>query len=132
MSDVFDKIGIEVKLIQNFALIRETLERMGIKDRKKSLLYPSCYCLEKDGVYKIVHFKELFLLDNKPSTYNTGDELRRNTIIYFLIKWGLIEVEQEIDTILEDKIDILNHKEKHLYTIKHKFIKSRKLNGKVI
>lgn len=132
MESVFDEVGVEVKLIKNYPLVRETLERMGIKDNIRGLFYPSCYCIENEGIYKVVHFKEMFYLEGNDSTYNEIDELRRNTIVYFLVKWGLVEVNYEIDSILQDKIDILNHNDKHLYKIKHKFIKTRKLNGKII
>jgi hypothetical protein len=132
MESIFDEVGFEVKLVKNFALVRETLERMGIKDRVKGLFYPSCYCVEKEGIYKVVHFKEMFYLEGKPSTYNELDELRRNTIVYFLVKWELIEIDDEIDSILQDKIDILSHKDKQDFRIKHKFIKTRNLNGKIL
>ena len=138
---MIDEIGIEVKLLKNFPVVRETLERMGFKDEKKKLFFPSCYCIEtgevnpytgENDIYKIVHFKELFLLEGKESTYGKMDELRRNTIAYLLVKWGIIEVKEEIESILQDKIHILNHSEKNEYRIKHKFIKTRKLNGKMI
>jgi|SaaInlStandDraft_1057018.scaffolds.fasta_scaffold02208_5 hypothetical protein len=131
---VIDEIGIEVKLLKNFPVVRETLERMGFKDEKKKIFFPSCYCIETEDedVFKVVHFKELFLLEGKHSTYGQLDELRRNTIVYLLVKWGIVETNDEIESILQDKIHILAHGEKNDYRIKHKFIKTRKLNGKMI
>jgi hypothetical protein len=123
------EIGIRVKLLKKFPLVRETLERMGIRDEKRGVFYPSCYCLELDeGEYSICHFKELFLLEGKESTYSRTDELRRDTIAYFLEKWGLVELEFEVESILQEKIDILNHKDRHKYKIRHKFVQTRKVS----
>ena len=51
----------------DFLKIRETLTRMGVASRKDNKLFQSCHILHKQGRYFIVHFKELFLLDGKPS-----------------------------------------------------------------
>ena len=51
----------------DFLKIRETLTRIGVASRKDQKLYQSCHILHKQGRYFIVHFKELFLLDGKPS-----------------------------------------------------------------
>lgn len=67
----------------------------------------------------------MFLLQNKPSTFNDIDCLRRATITYLLQDWEFISV---IDTdsiakilTLKDKIDVIPHREKHQYKIQHKF-----------
>jgi hypothetical protein len=39
-----------------------------------------------------VHFKELFLLDGKPSNLLENDLQRRNTIATLLADWGLITI----------------------------------------
>lgn len=116
-------IGIEVELLADYAVICETLERIGVINKRKKLIYPSCYCLEKDGTYYICHFKEMFKLNNKPSTFNKLDRLRLQTIVYFLKKWNLVRVidEEEISEILSDKIDVVKHSEKRDYKVIHKF-----------
>jgi hypothetical protein len=48
--------------------------------------------LHKQGRYFIVHFKELFLLDGKPSNLIENDVQRRNTIATLLADWGLINI----------------------------------------
>ena len=117
-----DDYGISVKLKKNFSLVKETLERMGIRNSQEKKFFPSCYCVgnEDDG-YKIYHFKELFALDGNESTYNDLDELRRNTIAHFLEKWGLVELDEPIETILEKKIDVLSYNDKPNYRICHKY-----------
>lgn len=76
----------------DFLKVRETLTRIGVASRKENKLYQSCHILHKQGRYFIVHFKELFLLDGKPSNLMENDVGRRNTIATLLSDWGLINV----------------------------------------
>ena len=76
----------------DFLKIRETLTRIGVASRKDQKLYQSCHILHKQGRYFIVHFKELFLLDGKPSNLLENDIHRRNTISTLLADWGLISI----------------------------------------
>jgi len=76
----------------DFLKIRETLTRIGVASRKDQKLYQSCHILHKQGRYFIVHFKELFLLDGKPSNLLENDVQRRNTITTLLADWGLISI----------------------------------------
>ena len=46
----------------------------------------------KQGQYYIVHFKELFALDGKPSNISENDIQRRNAIANLLEEWGLITI----------------------------------------
>jgi len=83
---------LEVSLNEpdDFLKIRETLTRIGVASRKDQKLYQSCHILHKQGRYFIVHFKELFLLDGKPSNLVENDIERRNTIATLLADWGLV------------------------------------------
>jgi hypothetical protein len=74
----------------DFLKVRETLTRIGIASRKEKKLFQSCHILHKQGRYFIVHFKELFLLDGKPSNLMENDVQRRNTIITLMSDWGLV------------------------------------------
>ena len=76
----------------DFLKIRETLTRIGVASRKDQKLYQSCHILHKQGRYFIVHFKELFLLDGKPSNLIENDLERRNTITTLLADWGLVTI----------------------------------------
>ena len=76
----------------DFLKVRETLTRIGVASRKDQKLYQSCHILHKQGRYFIVHFKELFLLDGKPSNLLENDLQRRNTIATLLADWGLITI----------------------------------------
>ena len=85
---------VEVKLNEqdDFLKVRETLTRIGVSSRKEKVLYQSCHILHKQGQYYIVHFKELFALDGKPSNISENDIQRRNAIANLLEEWGLIKI----------------------------------------
>jgi len=78
----------------DFLKVRETLTRIGVASKKEKTLYQSCHILHKQGRYYIVHFKELFALDGKPSNITESDVARRNTIIKLLKEWELVEINQ--------------------------------------
>ncbi len=124
MTDI-SNLGIKVDLLTEYSVVCETLERVGVVNKEKKKIYPSCYCfkVEKDGntEYRICHFKELFVLQGKESTFNKIDELRLKTIVYFLKKWNLINIDVAINEILKEKIDVVKYSEKHNYQIIHKF-----------
>ena len=123
---------IEVRLGEedDFLKVRETLTRIGVASRKDKTLYQSCHILHKQGKYYIVHFKELFALDGKPSDFSEEDKGRRNTIVKLLSDWGLIAVV-EADKILEpltplNQIKILPFKEKDEWSLVTKYNIGRK------
>lgn len=93
MMDLVEKL-VEVKLTSDddFLKVRETLTRIGVASRKNKTLFQSCHILHKQGKYYIVHFKELFALDGKPTDFSTEDKGRRNVIANLLEDWGLIKV----------------------------------------
>lgn len=93
-NDIFRGVGIEVLLPNedDFLKVRETLTRIGVSSRKDKILYQSCHILHKQGRYVILHFKELFELDGKPSNMSDSDVQRRNAITKLLEDWGLIKI----------------------------------------
>lgn len=108
---------LEITLNQpdDFLKVRETLTRIGVASRRENKLFQSCHILHKQGRYFIVHFKELFLLDGKPSNLMENDLKRRNTIVTLLSDWGLVEpvnVEQLKDTAPLRQIKILSYRDK--------------------
>lgn len=99
----------------DFLKVRETLTRIGVASRKDRKLYQSCHILHKQGRYFIVHFKELFVLDGKPSTITENDIQRRNTIAILLSDWGLLTInsaEQAKDRAPLRQIKVLSFKER--------------------
>jgi len=100
----------------DFLKVRETLTRIGVASKKDQKLYQSCHILHKQGRYFIVHFKELFLLDSKPSNLLENDIQRRNTIAVLLSDWGLLSIVNP--TMAKDvaplrQIKIISHTEKN-------------------
>ena len=109
----------------DFLKIRETLTRIGVASRKDKTLFQSCHILHKQGRYFIVHFKELFALDGKPTNFSENDQARRNTIANLLAEWGLIllvnsERTSEL-TVPLNQLKILAYKEKEDWTLTAKY-----------
>ena len=107
---------IELNDDEDFLKIRETLTRIGIASRKDRTLYQSCHILHKRGKYYIVHFKELFALDGKPTNFSDNDLGRRNAIVNLLAEWGLltlVDVNKTTEPIVPlGQIKIIAHKDK--------------------
>jgi hypothetical protein len=123
---------IEVRLGEedDFLKVRETLTRIGVASRKDKTLYQSCHILHKQGKYYIVHFKELFALDGKPTDFSTEDKGRRNTVVKLLSDWGLIAIVdpdkiEDPQTPL-NQIKILPFKEKNEWSLVTKYNIGRK------
>ena len=109
----------------DFLKIRETLTRIGVASRKDKTLYQSCHILHKQGRYFIVHFKELFALDGKPTNFSENDQARRNTIANLLSEWGLIVLvnsERSSELVVPlNQLKILAYKEKEEWTLTAKY-----------
>ncbi len=112
--DKFIEVGLEEQ--DDFLKVRETLTRIGVSSRKERVLYQSCHILHKQGRYYIVHFKELFALDGKPSNLTENDVQRKNAIANLLEEWGLVKILNP--KLIEDnlapihQIKIISFKEK--------------------
>lgn len=129
-------IPVELKNDDDFLKVRETLTRIGVASRKDKTLWQSCHILHKQGNYHIIHFKELFMLDGRPSDLTENDLARRNTIALLLEDWELLKVKTK-DTIQANVVDlsqikILTHKEKPEWELKAKYsIGSKKFTKNV-
>ena len=67
--DIENMLEISLEEPDNFLKVRETLSRIGVASRKEKKLFQSCHILHKQARYYIVHFKELFALDGKPTNF---------------------------------------------------------------
>ena len=117
-------VEVTLKEPDDFLKVRETLTRIGVASRKEKKLYQSCHILHKKGKYYIVHFKELFALDGKPSNMTTNDVQRRNRIARLLSDWGLIVVvapvgDDELAPL--NQIKVLSYKDKGEWTLESKY-----------
>jgi hypothetical protein len=131
MNDLLgDLIEVKIAEEEDFLKIKETLTRIGVASRKEKKLYQSCHIFHKQGKYYIVHFKEMFAIDGKPSNFSEEDKGRRNKIIELIQDWGLLKVV-EADSIKDplasmSQIKIINHKEKSEWTLEAKYNMGRK------
>lgn len=123
--NIEDMVEIKLNDDDDFLKVRETLTRIGVASRKDRTLYQSCHILHKQGRYFIVHFKELFALDGKPTDFEDADIGRRNAIANLLAEWGLIELlepEKSKDPIAPiSQIKVLPFKEKDQWTLTPKY-----------
>jgi hypothetical protein len=116
MVDINKFVEVQLQEQDDFLKVRETLTRIGVSSRKEKVLYQSCHILHKQGKYYIVHFKELFALDGKPSNITENDIQRRNAIANLLEEWGLVKILNR--KVIEDnlapihQIKIISFKEK--------------------
>lgn len=128
-----DLIEIKLKKEEDFLKIKETLTRIGVASKRDKTLYQSCHILHKQGRYFIVHFKELFALDGKPTAFDLIDQGRRNAIVRLLEEWNLVTVvvpfEKDTATVPMNQIKILPFAEKAEWSLVAKYslgTKSRK------
>lgn len=129
MSILESLVQVELKQQEDFLKIKETLTRIGVASKKDKILYQSCHILHKQGAYYIVHFKELFMLDGKPSNFSDEDRFRRNTISTLLEQWGLLKIKSlnNVEGLAPiNQIKILSHKEKDEWELVAKYNIGRK------
>lgn len=132
MSSVIDTL-IEITLTSpdDFLKVKETLTRIGVASKKDKTLYQSCHILHKrdkitkESKYYIVHFKELFKLDGKPTQISEDDLARRNTIANILAEWKLVNLvdksKSQSPVAPISAIKIVPHKEKIEWKLEAKY-----------
>jgi len=115
-------LEVKLKEADDFLKVRETLSRIGVASRKERKLYQSCHILHKQGRYFIVHFKELFALDGKPTNISVNDVERRNTIAGLLEDWDLVEIIGSSDQRAPlSQIKVLSYREKDEWILETKY-----------
>lgn len=120
-----DMLEITIKEPDDFLKVAETLTRIGIESKTEKKLTQTCNILHKRGHYFITHFKELFILDGRPSNFTRSDLFRRNTIAKLLEDWELLTIvnpSKICDKMLSMKqIKILSYAEKKNYELVAKY-----------
>lgn len=129
-SDIFNGSGLEITLKSpdDFLKVKETLTRIGVVSSKFSkTLYQSCHILHKtDPVtkqsrYAILHFKEMYKLDGKISTFSEIDKNRRNVIAGLLVQWGLVETIQTLPETEKTSLKVVSFSEKQNWKLIPKY-----------
>ena len=125
MVNLDEMVEVTLSNAEDFLKVRETLTRIGVASRKDRKLYQSCHILHKQKRYFIVHFKELFALDGKPSNFSDEDRSRRNTIANLLAQWGLVTLVDSdmvnLDLAPISHIKIISHKDKEDWELEPKY-----------
>jgi hypothetical protein len=133
MSVLESLVEVRLRNDDDFLKVRETLTRIGVASKKEKKIFQSCHILHKQGKYYIVHFKELFALDGKPTNLSDDDIARRNTIANLLDEWELIELVQPEKTDIPvaplNQIKILAFKEKDEWELVAKYNIGRKVTN---
>jgi hypothetical protein len=127
VDEIMEGLGVEIKLRskEDFLKIKETLTRVGVSSKKEKKLFQSCHILHKRSRYWILHFKEMFLLDDLESDLSDEDIARRNTIVRLLVEWGLCEAinpkDYEDPQLSLARLKILSHKDKNEWELVPKY-----------
>jgi hypothetical protein len=136
MTDLFNGYGIEVDILKkdNFLKIVETLTRIGFCSEKENKLFQTAHILHKTDPstgkshYRILHYKELFMLDGNSSTLSLEDIGCRNKIVFLLEEWGLINILIDRDDVTPianlNLIRIISHADKRNWILEPKYIMS--------
>ena len=118
-----DMLEVRLREPDDFSKIVETLTRIGMPSKDRTLVQ-SCHILHKLGRYFIVHFKEMYMLDELESDFRDSDLRRRNTIALLLSDWGLLTPIKPIDqslTVPFEDIMVIKHKNKHKWKLVPKY-----------
>lgn len=129
MIKIDDLVEVKLKDSDSFLKVRETLTRIGISSKTSNTLYQSCHILHKQQRYFIVHFKELFALDNKPTNFTDDDMRRRNTITQFLEDWKLVTIvdaNKIKDKMPTNQIKVIPYKDKSQWILESKYTIGKK------
>jgi len=132
MADLTKFVEVTLNEQDDFLKVKETLTRIGVSSRKEKVLYQSVHILHKQGHYYLVHFKELFALDGKPTNISENDIQGRNAIAKLLEEWGLVNITNP-QIIGEDvaplhQIKIIAFKEKNQWELIQKYNIGKKPN----
>ncbi len=129
------ELGIRVKLLEHFSVIRESLDRIGIANKEKKTIMPLCYVLHRtnwetnESEYYIIHFKNLQKLDGESVYYTKEDDIKQSSIARLLENWGLVKIiKKEKLPIKNSFVFVLPYKDKDKWEIKHKYNIGKDLN----
>lgn len=119
---------LEVKPLVDISIIRETLTRIGIVDKKQKKIYQSCHLIEQFDTFYLAHFKQLFVMSRSKNGFpgfgnvSMEDIDRRNSIAFLLAKWNMIKIikPEEIDPH-NTRVEVVSHKDAGEYTKIRKF-----------
>ena len=139
MEKVNELVEINLTKPDNFLILKETLTRIGVPNKDNTKLYQTCHILCKKKKYFITHFKELFMLDGRPSNFNETDMSRRNSIINYLLDrkfFTLVDGSTKLEphlphTVKNDDFTIITHNQKKKWELIPKYVIGNPANKKI-
>ena len=137
-SHLNDMVEIVLTKPDNFLIIKETLTRIGLPNKDDTKLYQTCHILCKKKRFFIVHFKEMFMLDGRPSNMAETDTHRRNSIVNYLLDrkfFTLASGETKLEPCLphttkNDDFTIIPFNKKKNYELVPKYVIGNPANKK--
>jgi hypothetical protein len=126
-EDVFEGAGVRIRLKsdEDFNKIRESLTRIGVPS-KGNVLWQSCHILHRQGQYAILHFKEMFAQDGKPSSITEEDYGRRNRIVLLLEEWNMCEIIDKEEVVNNSShisnVKVIRYNDRMNWVLKPKYM----------
>lgn len=114
---------LKVTLLVDYKIVAETLNRIGVPNKREHILYPSCYLYKIKDEFYLVHFKQMFMLtrENSYNNISKDDIMRRNAIAFCLQSWKLISVDEKQIENRDKFVFVLPFHDKQSWLIEHKF-----------
>lgn len=117
---------IEINLLVDFNVVRETLTRIGISSVHRKELFQTAHILKKKNKYYIVHFKQMFGLDGREYFMSNDDKKRLNRIVSILENWGMVSISDSksfnVDDIIPmNMLKIVRYDEKDDWKLTQKY-----------
>lgn len=125
-------VEIDIDGTDDFLKIRETLTRIGIPNKDRTVLTQSCHIFHKKSRYYIVSFKELYRIDGLNVKLTEEDKARRNTIAMTLEDWGLCDIiypkRENLTPILSGRsaFTVIPYREKDQWELKANYTFGKK------
>lgn len=125
-----DLVEIILPNEEMFLILKETLTRIGLQNKEQTKLFQTCHLLQKKKKRFLVHFKQLFMLDGRPSNFGETDIARRNSIInylldrkFFTLASGETKLEPHLPhTAKNDDFTIISHAQKKNFELVPKYV----------
>lgn len=130
--NIFDQVWeVDLSFPDDFLKVKETLTRIGIRNRSSDALFQQAHILHKQGRYYIIHFKQLYALDGMSLEMRSSDYYRLERIVKMLYKWELVEryydpveipnVPRDNETNVKSSLFVIPYAEKEDWTLIEKY-----------
>lgn len=121
--DMFKGRGVEVFIdsSEDFLKITETLTRVGVVEENQQVLWQHCHILHKRGRYRILHYKELLILDGQEIELLDDEINLRDQVIGMFKKWGLVKTFPDFHPKKFVPFKVVPYNQKSEWELKHHY-----------